>query len=209
MRVNDVRDDSSLECQLPGRITPIYGCSDRRSPIAAGKSRRAPVIRAASFFARFGPLETRLSRGVRTSRGEAIITDDLRRIDSAKVRRSMAMERVPRHLRVFLSSPGDVATERAMALRVVQRLQYDPSMRGHLTVEIVAWDNPDAPIPMPATLNPQEAVNQGSPKPSECDIVVVILWTRIGTPLPREVTKADGSRYLSGTEWEYEDALQS
>src|SRR4051812_15743980 len=121
----------------------------------------------------------------------------------------MEMDTAPRHLRVFLSSPGDVAMERAMALRLLQRLQYDPSMRGRVNVETVAWDNPDAPTPMPATLTPQEAVNQASPKPSECDIVVVILWTRIGTALPREVTKADGSCYLSGTEWEYEDALQS
>jgi hypothetical protein len=121
----------------------------------------------------------------------------------------METERAPRHLRVFLSSPSDVATERAVAFSLLKRLPYDPSMRGRVTVDIIAWDNPDAPIPMPATLSPQEAVNQGSPKPSECDIVLVILWTRIGTPLPREVTKADGSYYLSGTEWEYEDALQS
>jgi len=31
----------------------------------------------------------------------------------------------PRHLRVFLASPGDVAEERKLAMRVLKELQYD------------------------------------------------------------------------------------
>jgi hypothetical protein len=65
---------------------------------------------------------------------------------------------------------------------------------------------PRFPQPRAATLTPQEAINQGLAKPSECDIVVVIFWARMGTPLPDDYKKSDGSRYLSGTEWEYEDA---
>jgi hypothetical protein len=61
---------------------------------------------------------------------------------------------------------------------------------------------------MPAHLAPQEAVNKGLPKPSECDIVVVILWSRMGTPLAPKFRKQSGEQYLSGTEWEYEDALE-
>ena len=41
-----------------------------------------------------------------------------------------------------------------------------------------------APVAMPATLTPQEAVNRGLPRPSACDCVVVVLWARVGTPLP-------------------------
>jgi tetratricopeptide (TPR) repeat protein len=119
------------------------------------------------------------------------------------------MESSPKHLRVFLSSPSDVTTERAIALSVLDQLPYDPLLRGRLTVETVAWDKPGAGAPMLAAMTPQEAINQGLPKPSDCDIVVVILWTRIGTPLPREVRKPDGTCYRSGTDWEYEDALQS
>jgi hypothetical protein len=62
---------------------------------------------------------------------------------------------------------------------------------------------------MLANLPPQEAVNSGLPKPSECDFVVVILWSRMGTPLPEEYRKPNGERYLSGTEWEYENALKA
>ncbi len=111
-------------------------------------------------------------------------------------------------LRIFLSSPGDVADERAQARRLVERLGHDPSFRHRTRLEAVAWDDPDAPTPMLAQLTPQQAVDHHLPKPSACDIVLVILWARMGTPLPPEYRKPDGEPYLSGTEWEYEDALK-
>jgi hypothetical protein len=39
--------------------------------------------------------------------------------------------------------------------------------------------------------------------------VLVVLWARIGTPLPPQFTKADGTPYASGTEWEYVDAFEA
>ena len=44
----------------------------------------------------------------------------------------------PQHLRVFLASPGDVADERSLALKVLERLSYDPLLRGKITLEVVA-----------------------------------------------------------------------
>ena len=45
---------------------------------------------------------------------------------------------------------------------------------------------------------------------SACDIVIVLFWSRMGTPLPHpEYQKADGSPYLSGTEWEFWDAVNA
>ena len=115
----------------------------------------------------------------------------------------------PVHLRFFISSPGDVARERTLAQEVVeQEIPKDPLLRGQLTCEAVRWDDPAAPAAMPAALTPQEAVNRGLPKPSQCDVVVLILWSRMGTPLPDAFRRADGSAYLSGSEWEYEDALR-
>lgn len=112
------------------------------------------------------------------------------------------------HLRFFLSSPGDVGDERIFAQQVIeQELPKDPLLRGQITCEAMLWDDPDAPVAMPATLTPQEAVNRGLAKPSDCDVVIVILWSRLGTPLPDEYKKPDGTSYLSGTEWEYEDAI--
>src|SRR5438067_496645 len=115
----------------------------------------------------------------------------------------------PLHLRVFLASPGDVADERALALKVLDDLRYHPLLQRPLLLDAVAWDKPAGGTPMLATLTPQEAIAQGLPKPSECDIVIVIFWSRMGTPLPGQYTKPDGSRYRSGTEWEFENAVQA
>lgn len=115
----------------------------------------------------------------------------------------------PRHLHIFLSSPGDVAEERATAKRVLSDFPYDPLLRGRVTIDIVAWDTPVGSVPMYATVTPQAAVDRGLRRPSQCDIVIIILWSRMGTLLSPEHRRADGTRYASGTEWEYEDALQS
>ena len=45
-------------------------------------------------------------------------------------------------------------------------------------------------------------------KPSESDVVICILWSRLGTRLPAQFTRADGSRYESGTEYEFEEAME-
>lgn len=111
------------------------------------------------------------------------------------------------HLRVFLSSPGDIVDERTLAQQTIDNLPKDPFLRDRLTCETVRWDDPAAPVAMPATLTPQAAVDLGLAKPSACDVVVVILWSRLGTPLPDSYRRADGTTYLSGTEWEYEEAL--
>ncbi|MBV1856621.1 nSTAND1 domain-containing NTPase [Catellatospora tritici] len=114
----------------------------------------------------------------------------------------------PTHLRIFLSSPGDVAAERSIARMIVDQLQYDPLVRGQATLEVVAWDQAGAGAPLLATETPQASINRGMPRPGECDIVVVILWSRLGTPLPfPDYRKPDGGPYLSGTEWEYHDAI--
>jgi hypothetical protein len=110
-------------------------------------------------------------------------------------------------LRLFLASPGDVAHERQIAREVVDQVGGERGFRGRTHLELIAWDKPGVGIPIEAGLTPQEAIARGLPKPADCDLVVVLLWSRIGTPLPPEYTRTEGSPYLSGTEWEYENAL--
>src|SRR5512134_2040696 len=114
------------------------------------------------------------------------------------------------HLRVFLASPGDVAYERALVRHLLKReLPYDPFLRGHVTFDVVSWDDPAAPTPLPTRFTPQRAVIRFETRPSECDVVIVVLWSRLGTHLDlTEFRKANGEPYLSGTEWEYEDACK-
>ena len=114
----------------------------------------------------------------------------------------------PLVLRVFLSSPGDANQERELARKLLKdELPYRPILNGRVMFEAVSWDDPAAPAAMTANLTPQEAVNRFKRKPSDCDIVVVILWSRLGTHLDmRAFRKPSGEPYLSGTEWEFEDA---
>ena len=99
-------------------------------------------------------------------------------------------------LRVFISSPGDVAEERVVVGQVLRRLQSEFEDRG--AVEPVDWEHE----PLLATASFQEQI----PLPSQCDVVVSILWTRLGTRLPARIHRPDGSCYASGTEFEFEDA---
>lgn len=119
----------------------------------------------------------------------------------------MPPPRAPRHVRIFLASPGDVLEERQAVRDLLHRLERSPLIRGDFTIEVVSWDDPDAPVPMLATLTPQQAVSRALTKPSDCDFTVVIVSGRMGTPL--EERKPDGSAYLSGTEWEFEDARRA
>ena len=110
------------------------------------------------------------------------------------------------NLKVFVSSPGDVSKEREEVRRVIQDLENSHLVRGKLHFEIIAWDDPHAASPMEGTVTPQESVNRYTGRPADCDLTLVILWSRIGTVLPLDVLRPDGSRYESGTVWEYEDA---
>ena len=99
-------------------------------------------------------------------------------------------------LKIFLSSPGDVNEERVLANRVMRRLaeRYAPLAR----ITALIWEHE----PLLASSTFQDQLE----KPSATDIVVCILWSRLGTRLPAHIQREDGSRYDSGTEFEFEDA---
>ena len=101
------------------------------------------------------------------------------------------------NLRVFISSPSDVAEERLIARRVIGRLGARFGDAIHF--EPVFWEH----RPLVATASFQEQLL----RPSETDIVVVILWSRLGTALPGHILRSDGTPYGSGTEFEFEDAV--
>nr|VFJ99257.1 MAG: AAA ATPase domain-containing protein [Candidatus Kentron sp. LFY] len=141
-----------------------------------------------------------------------------RRIDEAvrSVEDSLTFEREPSDpgpplpLKIFLASPGDVSHERQLAREVIGYIPYDPLLRERIDLKEIAWDTPGAQTPLFAATSPQTSVIRNLSPPSECDLVVVILWSRIGTPLNRHYHRTDnGGRYNSGTEWEYLDALNA
>lgn len=104
-----------------------------------------------------------------------------------------------RRVRIFISSPGDVDPERELAARVIDQLgiEYGDWLR----VETVDWHK----VPLPASQTFQDSI----PSTEFMDIVIVILWSRLGSPLPDTYRREDGSTYKSGTEYEFECALDA
>jgi hypothetical protein len=76
-------------------------------------------------------------------------------------------------------------------------LRGDRYLGSRVRFELVAWDHPGQGVAMEAGITPQQAIAQGLPLPAECDLVLVVFWSRIGTPLPADFeTKPDGTPYL-------------
>lgn len=107
-------------------------------------------------------------------------------------------------LRIFISSPGDVQEERLRAHLVIQKLARD--YQRFFKIEPYLWEYE----PMLASGHFQDAIEP----PSASDVVVLVVYSRLGTPLP-EQTKAreyhgiDGRVPVTGTEWEFEEALEA
>jgi formylglycine-generating enzyme required for sulfatase activity len=101
-------------------------------------------------------------------------------------------------VRIFISSPGDTNTERAIARNVVARLAR--KYRNHFSLEAILWEDE----PLVAT----EHFQQQIVKPEDSDIVVVIVWWRLGTLLPPDRYRGDlTDKSVTGTEWEFENAF--
>jgi hypothetical protein len=102
-------------------------------------------------------------------------------------------------LRVFVSSPGDVGAERAVALAVAERLQLE--FRGQVQFETYLWER--------SLLRATDTFQAQILDIQQADLALFILWARVGTPLPRDqFSRPDGSGYSSGTEYEFERALE-
>jgi hypothetical protein len=104
--------------------------------------------------------------------------------------------------RIFVSSPSDVRPERLIAERVITKLARE--LHHHCDVEAVLWERE----PLVAGHHFQDYRN--IPPPRTTDICVVVLWSRLGVTLPvEEFTGALSGKAVTGTEWEFEDALAS
>ena len=102
-------------------------------------------------------------------------------------------------LRIFISSPGDVQPERVLAQRVVDRLGREFS--AHFDISAIRWER--------KPLRASEDFQRQIPRASDSQIVVVIIWSRLGTPLGRDFTGALSGGVVTGTEFEFEDAINA
>jgi hypothetical protein len=82
-------------------------------------------------------------------------------------------------LRIFISSPGDVIQERRRAELVVDKLARDH--RPFFDIQSELWETE----PMLASGHFQDNITP----PAESDIVVLIVWSRLGTSLPEKTAR--------------------
>jgi len=109
-------------------------------------------------------------------------------------------------IRIFLGSPGDLEGEREIAYRVVQEIDdlaeilNDLSIFAVPPIRAIGWEQvpPDMGLPNDIIIDrfPIE----------ESDIFIFILWKRFGTPTGTR--RKNGSKYISGTQEEFEKAYE-
>ena len=112
-----------------------------------------------------------------------------------------------RTVKLFISSPGDLIPERKLCKQICAELQKH--FADQLKLDIFFWE--DEPVLASDTFQTQ------FPRAADSDIFICLLWSRIGTPLPKgavfadgtPIIRADGSEYESGTVAEFEDALNA
>ena len=102
-------------------------------------------------------------------------------------------------LRLFVSSPGDVAGERHRIDLVVERLNAE--FAGRVRIETVRWER--------SYYSAHDTFQRQIPEAGECDVVVAVFRGRLGTPLPPEFQRLpDGEPYPSGTAYEVLSAIE-
>ena len=104
----------------------------------------------------------------------------------------------PRIVRIFISSPGDVAEERQKAQQVIADL--GKHYAGRLMPKPIFWEE----LPLMADTSFQQGIETVLNQQVGIDIAVFILWSWFGTPLIKEFSRPDGSQYRSGTEREWD-----
>jgi tetratricopeptide (TPR) repeat protein len=100
-------------------------------------------------------------------------------------------------LRIFISSPGDVAQERQIAGKVLERLQG--KYWSFVRLDDVFWEQ----RAVRATAHYQDELVD----PGACEMVVGVLAGRLGRPLPEKFAMLAGATAPTGTEWELERAF--
>ena len=107
-----------------------------------------------------------------------------------------------RTLRIFVSSPSDVAAERGRVKLVADR--FNAQLEGIVRIDVLRWEDAF----YTAAHSFQEAIDGAIGNMAATDMVLCIVWKRAGLKLnPAIWRRPDGSAYESGTVLEFETAV--
>jgi hypothetical protein len=115
----------------------------------------------------------------------------------------MSIGRIPgmKVFRIFISSPGDVGIERQYAMSALSGLSA--WFGEQVDIEHLFWEH----LPLNSA---QGDYQENIPEADKFDLVICLLWSRLGSKLnPERHKRSDGSAYSSGTEYEFEQALRA
>ncbi len=104
---------------------------------------------------------------------------------------------IARPFRIFVSSPGDLGEERIICARVIEGLKSEFARVARL--EAILWEQE----PLSADTGFQEQIVL----PSQTDIVVILIWSRLGYRLSSKFKAAGDAEAPTGTIFEFRDAL--
>ncbi len=104
---------------------------------------------------------------------------------------------------VFLSSPGDVGTEREIVKQIIREINADPAWQNRCVLKPLAYEDC---VPSQMGKSAQRVVDDFMRMSCEADIVVCILCNRMGTPT---IDQATGESYHSGTHYEFDAAYKA
>src|SRR5262245_46684445 len=108
-----------------------------------------------------------------------------------------------RTLRVFVSSPSDVAAEWVRVKLVADRL--NAQLEGVVRLDVLRWEDAF----YTAAQSFQQAIDGAIGNMSATDMVLCIVWKRAGLKLDPSIwRRTDGSPYESGTVLEFETAVE-
>ncbi len=96
--------------------------------------------------------------------------------------------------RILVASPSDLDEERKLLEGVVDELNLTWPQQLGISLELIKWETHAFPS---VGTDPQDVINHQIPQ--DYDILIVLLWSRIGTPTPRS---------KSGTVEEFENAYE-
>ena len=104
----------------------------------------------------------------------------------------------PSRIRIFLSSPGDVQPERERCEAIVKALDAELE---NIHLELVRWEE--------GVYRATSTFQNQIVSPGDCDLVVLSVLEALGGHLCRQTSKALMVGPRSGTEYEFEQALET
>jgi tetratricopeptide (TPR) repeat protein len=107
-------------------------------------------------------------------------------------------EKAEQQVRIFISSPSDVEAERIKSGAILAEIAAEFSHR--FKIVPIRWEE--------SYYSAHKTFQAAIPTPSSCDLVVCILWRRLGSELPPAFDRHDGTT-RTGTEYEFEEALEA